>query len=36
MRANLQDRSICISANQCWAEKPGVGIACKCPLERLR
>ena len=36
MRMNLQDRSICISANQCWAEKPGVGIACKCPLERLR
>jgi len=36
MRANLQDRSICISANLCWAEEPDTGIACKCPVDRLR
>ena len=34
MRLGLQERSVCISANQCWAEEPGVGIACKCPIDR--
>jgi len=33
--AGLQDRSRCISANRCWAEGPGVGIGCKCPLPHL-
>ena len=34
MRLGLQDRSSCISANLCWSEKTGDGIACKCPLEK--
>jgi 2,4-dienoyl-CoA reductase-like NADH-dependent reductase (Old Yellow Enzyme family) len=34
LRLGRQERSICISANRCWAEKPGEGIACKCPVER--
>jgi 2,4-dienoyl-CoA reductase-like NADH-dependent reductase (Old Yellow Enzyme family) len=33
MRLGLQERSRCISANRCWAAKPGTGISCKCPLE---
>jgi 2,4-dienoyl-CoA reductase-like NADH-dependent reductase (Old Yellow Enzyme family) len=33
MRLGLQERSRCISANRCWAAKPGEGISCKCPLE---
>jgi len=33
MRGGLQERSACISANNCWAEGVGVGIACKCSLE---
>jgi 2,4-dienoyl-CoA reductase-like NADH-dependent reductase (Old Yellow Enzyme family) len=35
LRAGLQERSSCISANQCWAERDGEGIACKCPLDKL-
>ena len=34
LRAGLQERSSCISANRCWAEGPDEGIACKCPIER--
>jgi 2,4-dienoyl-CoA reductase-like NADH-dependent reductase (Old Yellow Enzyme family) len=33
LKAGQVERSGCISANNCWAEKPGVGIACKCPLD---
>jgi 2,4-dienoyl-CoA reductase-like NADH-dependent reductase (Old Yellow Enzyme family) len=33
MRLGLQERSRCISANRCWAAKPGDGISCKCPLD---
>jgi 2,4-dienoyl-CoA reductase-like NADH-dependent reductase (Old Yellow Enzyme family) len=29
-----QARASCISGNRCWASEPGVGIACKCPVER--
>ncbi|MBI9047095.1 MAG: NADH:flavin oxidoreductase [Anaerolineaceae bacterium] len=36
MRDGLQNSSICISANNCWAKEPGVGIACKCPIDRVR
>jgi 2,4-dienoyl-CoA reductase-like NADH-dependent reductase (Old Yellow Enzyme family) len=36
MRMGSQERSSCISANLCWAEKEGEGIACKCPLEKLQ
>lgn len=32
LRLGLQDRSCCISANRCWAERDGEGIACKCPM----
>jgi 2,4-dienoyl-CoA reductase-like NADH-dependent reductase (Old Yellow Enzyme family) len=35
MRLGQQERSSCISANLCWAEKDGEGIACKCPLEKV-
>jgi 2,4-dienoyl-CoA reductase-like NADH-dependent reductase (Old Yellow Enzyme family) len=35
MRAGLQQRSRCISANRCWAEREGEGIACKCSLEKM-
>ncbi len=31
-RMGLQERSSCISANRCWAEGEGEGIACKCPI----
>lgn len=34
-RDGLLDKSGCISSNNCWAENPGEGIACKCPLEKL-
>ncbi len=34
LRAGLQERSSCISANRCWAEGPDEGIACKCPIDR--
>jgi 2,4-dienoyl-CoA reductase-like NADH-dependent reductase (Old Yellow Enzyme family) len=33
MRTGMQERSRCISANRCWAEREGEGIACKCPME---
>jgi 2,4-dienoyl-CoA reductase-like NADH-dependent reductase (Old Yellow Enzyme family) len=33
LKAGQIDRSGCISANNCWAEELGVGIACKCPVE---
>jgi 2,4-dienoyl-CoA reductase-like NADH-dependent reductase (Old Yellow Enzyme family) len=36
MCTGLQERSSCISANQCWAERNGEGIACKCPLDKLQ
>ncbi|MBM4431264.1 MAG: NADH:flavin oxidoreductase, partial [Chloroflexi bacterium] len=34
MRHGQQERSSCISANRCWADGPGDGIACKCPLQK--
>ncbi len=36
LRAGVKDKSHCISSNNCWAEQNGVGIACKCPLEKIR
>jgi 2,4-dienoyl-CoA reductase-like NADH-dependent reductase (Old Yellow Enzyme family) len=36
MRFGLQERSSCISANRCWADREGEGIACKCPLDKAR
>ncbi len=35
LRAGSQERSSCISANRCWPEEPGEGIACHCPIERV-
>jgi 2,4-dienoyl-CoA reductase-like NADH-dependent reductase (Old Yellow Enzyme family) len=34
MRLGGQEESACISANYCWPDKPGEGIACKCPTDR--
>ena len=31
MQAGEVEKSGCLSANNCWAEKPGAGISCKCP-----
>lgn len=36
LKAGLQDKSRCISSNNCWAEANGVGIGCKCPLEKIK
>ena len=35
LRLGEQDKSGCISSNNCWAEQDGVGIGCKCPIEKL-
>jgi 2,4-dienoyl-CoA reductase-like NADH-dependent reductase (Old Yellow Enzyme family) len=32
LRRGEQQEAACISANYCWPEKFGEGIACKCPL----
>ena len=34
-KLGLKEKSRCLSANNCWAEKAGVGISCKCPHDRL-
>jgi 2,4-dienoyl-CoA reductase-like NADH-dependent reductase (Old Yellow Enzyme family) len=33
LRLGSQERSSCISANLCWPEESGVGIACQCPID---
>jgi 2,4-dienoyl-CoA reductase-like NADH-dependent reductase (Old Yellow Enzyme family) len=35
MRTGAVERSRCIASNNCWAESRGVGIACKCPLDKI-
>ena len=35
MRLGQLERSSCISADQCWEKKYGVGISCKCPLQKM-
>ncbi len=35
LRQGLTERSACISANNCHAREMGVGIACKCPLDKI-
>jgi 2,4-dienoyl-CoA reductase-like NADH-dependent reductase (Old Yellow Enzyme family) len=35
LKAATKNKSRCISSNNCWAETSGVGISCKCPLDRL-
>jgi 2,4-dienoyl-CoA reductase-like NADH-dependent reductase (Old Yellow Enzyme family) len=34
-KLGLKEKSRCLSANNCWAEKAGVGISCKCPHDRV-
>jgi 2,4-dienoyl-CoA reductase-like NADH-dependent reductase (Old Yellow Enzyme family) len=36
LREGTQERSACISANRCWADGPGEGISCKCPIDKDR
>jgi 2,4-dienoyl-CoA reductase-like NADH-dependent reductase (Old Yellow Enzyme family) len=36
MRAGLQERSSCISADRCWPEAEGAGVGCKCPIEKQK
>jgi 2,4-dienoyl-CoA reductase-like NADH-dependent reductase (Old Yellow Enzyme family) len=35
LRQGIRERSECLSANNCWAEHAGEGIACKCPIEKV-
>ena len=35
LRLGLQEKSRCLSSNNCWPETVGEGIACKCPHEKL-
>jgi len=34
MRLGLQQRSVCISTNQCWSDKWGEPTVCRCPVEK--
>ena len=34
-KLGLKDKSRCLSANNCWAQKAGEGISCKCPHDRV-
>jgi 2,4-dienoyl-CoA reductase-like NADH-dependent reductase (Old Yellow Enzyme family) len=31
MKSGIQEKSSCISSNNCWPQKIGEGITCKCP-----
>jgi len=35
LRDGRKEKSRCIASNNCWAETSGIGIACKCPLDRV-
>jgi len=35
LKEGIKNKSRCISSNNCWAESAGVGIGCKCPLDKL-
>jgi 2,4-dienoyl-CoA reductase-like NADH-dependent reductase (Old Yellow Enzyme family) len=35
LRLGLQEKSRCLSSNNCWPESTGEGIACKCPHEKV-
>ena len=35
LEQGLKEKSRCLSANNCWARKPGEGIRCKCPHDRV-
>ena len=34
LRFGLQEKSRCLSSNNCWPKKEGEGIACRCPHEK--
>ena len=34
-REGTLEKSACISSNNCWAERDGDGIACKCPIDKI-
>ena len=34
LEQGLQKRSICISGNRCFPESTGLGVACRCPVNR--
>lgn len=36
LRIGEKEISRCISSNNCWAEQSGIGIACKCPLDKIK
>jgi 2,4-dienoyl-CoA reductase-like NADH-dependent reductase (Old Yellow Enzyme family) len=36
LRAGVIDKSVCLSANNCWPQAHGDGIACKCPLDKVQ
>jgi len=35
LRLGLQEKSRCLSSNNCWPETMGEGIACKCPHDKV-
>jgi 2,4-dienoyl-CoA reductase-like NADH-dependent reductase (Old Yellow Enzyme family) len=35
-KAGTKNKSRCISSNNCWADKSGIGIGCKCPLDKIK
>jgi len=36
LRIGQKEISRCISSNNCWTDQTGVGIACKCPLDKIK
>lgn len=36
LKSRGKEKSRCISSNNCWAEDNGVGIGCKCPLDKIK
>jgi 2,4-dienoyl-CoA reductase-like NADH-dependent reductase (Old Yellow Enzyme family) len=36
LKDGIKHKSRCISSNNCWAEISGVGIGCKCPLDKIK
>ncbi len=36
LQSGETDKSDCLSANNCWTEEHGIGIACKCPIDKVK
>ena len=36
LKTGTKVKSRCISSNNCWAEASGIGIGCKCPLDKIK